>query len=276
MKLGVLVDISNTANEEIETKIREVAEYGFPTCQICCWNMSKFTDENASAINAACKKYGVEVSALWCGWEGPQEWNFVNGYHTLGLVPIAYRKTRIQNLKAGSDFAKKINVTDVATHMGFLPENPKTDEFEQVVIAIREVAEYCKQNGQYLLFETGQETPITLKRTIVKVGTDNLGINLDPANLIEYGKANPCDAVKVFGEYVRNVHGKDGDYPTDPDYLGRETRIGDGSVNYPNLIAALKSCGYDGPITIEREISGDQQKADIIYAKKFLEDIING
>lgn len=41
------------------------------------------------------------------------------------------------------------------------------------------------------MFETGQETPITLLRTILTVNTGNLGINLDPANLLLYGKAKP-------------------------------------------------------------------------------------
>ena len=34
----------------------------------------------------------------------------------------------------------------------------------------------------------------------------------------------------------------------------------------------LKAAGYDGPITIEREISGEQQEKDIILAR----DILNG
>lgn len=272
MEIGVIVTIEGNIDE----KIKAVHDYGMKSCQLNCWKMELYTDEKAAEVNAACEKYGVKVSALWAGWSGPSEWNFVNGYHTLGLVPIAYREQRIKDLKAGSDFAKKIGVTDVATHMGFLPENCKTDEYAQVVEAIREVAEYCKQNGQYLLFETGQETPVTLKRTIEKVATGNLGINLDPANLLLYGKANPCDAVDVFGEYVRNVHAKDGEYPTNGEFLGEEKRIGDGRVNFPLLIERLKAKGYDGPLTIEREISGDQQVKDIIYAKKFLEDIING
>jgi len=31
---------------------------------------------------------------------------------------------------------------------------------------MREVAEYCKRNGQNFRYETGQETPITLVRAI--------------------------------------------------------------------------------------------------------------
>lgn len=272
MELGVIVGMHEG---DIGERIKDVSEFGFKTCQISCWDMNKMTDENAEKIITATKKYGVKVSAFWCGWEGAAAWDFVDGYHTLGLVPLYYRKSRIQNLKQGSDFAKKIGVTDVATHMGFLPENCKTDEYSAVIEAIKEVALYMKQNGQNLLFETGQETPITLKRTIQTVGTGNLGINLDPANLLLYGKANPCDAVDIFGEYVKNVHAKDGEYPTDPFKLGEEKRIGDGRVNFPLLIKKLKEKGYDGPLTIEREISGEQQQKDIIYAKKFLEDILN-
>ena len=136
------------------------------------------------------------------------------------------------------------------------------------------MANYVKANGQYFLFETGQETPVTLLRTIEDIGTDNLGINLDPANLILYGKANPVDALDVFGKYVRDVHAKDGLYPTDGKHLGRETPLGEGKVDFPRLIAKLREVGYDGSLTIEREISGEQQLKDILRGKALLEELI--
>lgn len=272
MKIGTMVHLDTNVVE----KIKDVKKYGLESFQLCAWNHSLMTDEYVEKILSATKETGLEISAVWCGWSGEAHWNFVGGYHTLGIVPMFMREQRMKDLKLGFDFAKKLGVVDVVTHMGFLPENPTTDEFVSVVGAIKELAEYCKANGQYLLFETGQETPITLKRTILAVGTGNLGINLDPANLLLYGKANPCDAVDIFGDYVRGVHGKDGEYPTDPAYLGEEKRIGDGRVNFPVLISKLKEHGYDGSITIEREIDGDKQIEDILYAKTFLEEIING
>ena len=138
--------------------------------------------------------------------------------------------------------------------------------------------EKCKENGQNFLFETGQETPVTLKRAIQDiekaVGKGNVGINLDPANLIMYGKANPVDALEVFGEYVMGIHGKDGKYPTDGNHLGDEVPLGQGKVNYPAFVAKLKEIGYQGDITIEREISGEEQKKDIRMAKELLDKLI--
>lgn len=270
MRLGVLVPLSENIRDEF-VKLRDM---GFGCCQMVCWNMDLYSDDIAVKVCDASKELDIEITALWCGWSGPAVWNFQEGPATLGLVPVTYRHARIQDLKKGSDFAKKIGVIDVITHVGFLPENPSTTEFTDIVCAIRDIASYCKDNGQHFLFETGQETPVTLRRTIEAVGTENLGINLDPANLIVYGKANPVDALEVFGKYVRNIHGKDGCYPTDGNKLGEETPLGEGKVNYPAFVAKLKEIGYDGPITIEREISGEQQIKDIKAAKIYLESLI--
>ena len=266
MELGVMVNLS----ERLEEKLERLSELGFCSCQLSCWNMELYTDDIAAWILSLLARYGVRISTLWCGWSGPKQWNFTQGPLTLGLVPEQYREMRVQELVRGSDFAHKLGVEQIATHVGFIPENPNDAQYAATVTAVRTVAAHCKQNGQYFLFETGQETPVTLLRTITDVGLDNLGVNLDPANLILYGKANPVDALGVIGKYVRDVHAKDGCYPTDGRTLGQETALGDGQVNFPALIGGLKSLGYDGAITIEREIEGEQQIADIGKAKALL------
>jgi sugar phosphate isomerase/epimerase len=111
-------------------------------------------------------------------------------------------------------------------------------------------------------------------RAIRDVGLDNLGVNFDAANLILYGKANPVDAVESLAPYIQGVHAKDGLYPTSPERLGAEVPIGQGKVNFPLLIEQLKRIGYKNPLTIEREIRGEKQTADILAAKAFLEKLI--
>lgn len=271
-RIGAMVGY-NTDVDIIE-KFRKNQELGINSCQICIWNVSIFkSDEHAEKIKAAIAETGMNVSSLWAGWTGPCEWNFTAGPDTIGLVPVAYRFTRLNELKSASDFAEKIGVNQVVTHVGFIPENPSATEFNGTVAALRNLCGYMKQKGQYFLFETGQETPITLLRTIEAIGTGNLGVNLDTANPILYGKANPVDALDVFGKYVMDTHIKDGFYPTNGMYLGREARAGDGKANIPEVVRKLiVEYNYEGPFTIEREISGEQQTADIIHAKKLLED----
>ena len=132
-----------------------------------------------------------------------------------------------------SGFAHKVGVESITTHVGFIPENPKDPVYISLTDVLRVVATFCKVNGQSFWFETGQETPVTLLRTIEDIGAENLGVNLDPANLLMYGKANPADALDIIGEYVRGVHAKDGDYPTNGRKLGKEKPLGKGRVNFP-------------------------------------------
>jgi sugar phosphate isomerase/epimerase len=72
------------------------------------------------------------------------------------------------------------------------------------------------------------------------------------------------------------VHAKDGKYPVGGKRLGAEARIGEGKVNFPEFIKKLHEVGYDGPLTIEREISGEQQRLDIMNSINYLNEIIGG
>ena len=273
MKIGTCVRFRSVS--ALEEQLSLLQKYGFTTCQLLAWEPELWTDENAAVINELFPKYGVTISAFWCGWEGPKVWDFYDGQLTLGLVPPDYRQMRIKNLCDGADFAKKLGITDIVTHMGFIPENPYDPNFASFCVAVRVVANHLKANGQFLLFETGQETPVTMLRCFETVGTDNLGVNLDTANLILYGKANPVDSLDVFGKYVRNLHAKDGFYPTDGHHLGREVRVGQGKVDFPAFFRRLKELDYDSHVTIEYELAGDDRLDIILETRDYLQQIID-
>jgi len=271
LKLGLMVTLS----ENVSAAFEKVVSVGLETCQMQCWEPQILTPDLAKLVLQAQDRTGVRVSTFWAGSSGATVWNFKEGPTTIGLVPPATRAGRIEELKRGADFASNLGVTTITTHVGFIPENPSDDAYPPLVDAIRQVARHCADAGLGFDFETGQETPVTLLRTIDAVGTGNLGVNLDPANLILYGKANPVDALEVLGPYVRGVHAKDGLYPTDGDSLGRETPLGEGLVDFPMLIGQLKNrFHYGNPITIEREIEGDQQIADIRRAIELLDPLL--
>lgn len=267
LKLGVIVPLEGGPEEQM----KKVRDFGFPTCQVSCWTQDLFTSEMASELRSAAERYGIEITTIWVGLPGIYVWDLVEGPDTIGLVPLETREMRLRALKRGSDFAKLVGVESITTHVGFIPENPKDILYVSLIPLLQHVSKFCEENGQSFWFETGQETPVTLLRTIEDVSANNLGINLDPANLIMYGRGNPVDALDVIGKYVKGVHAKDGEYPTSGRELGKEKPLGEGRVNFPALISKLKSLGYRGAITIEREISGPQQIADIKRAKEILE-----
>jgi sugar phosphate isomerase/epimerase len=190
------------------------------------------------------------------------------------VVPPATRAGRVLEYQRAAEFASRIGTPSITTHVGFVPEDQNDPNYAGTVAALREIGLACQSHGLNFCFETGQETPVTLLRTIEDIGLPNLGINLDPANLIMYGKANPVDALDVFGKWVRDMHAKDGRYPTDGKHLGHEVAIGTGKVDFKALIGGLKQLGFNGRVTIEREISGPEQKADILAAIRYLQPLL--
>ncbi|MBE6625866.1 MAG: sugar phosphate isomerase/epimerase [Ruminococcaceae bacterium] len=267
-KIGVQVNFSKGVN--LTASFKNVIEMDITSCQLCIWDESMLTKEYADQVNEAVAATGIEITTVWAGWDGPCEWNFTDGPATIGLVPPAYRYSRLCALKKASEFARMIGVKKVVTHVGFIPENPDDPNFTGTVAALRDLCRFMSEREQYFLFETGQETPVTMLRTIQAIGMDNVGINFDTANLILYGKANTLDALDVFGQYVMETHIKDGLYPTDGMQLGAETPAGQGKANLPAVIKKLGELGYTGTLTIEREITGDQQKKDIAMARDLL------
>lgn len=267
MRLGVIIGVPR----DPDAAIKRVHDLGFPTCQV---TVREPIAEAAANLRHALDQYGVEATSAVCTGPAPEVYDFYQGPQTIGLVPRQYREQRIARFKSISDFAVQAKIGAVQGHCGFIPENPNDPLYQETVEAIRTVAAYCKHNGQNFRCETGQETPITLLRAIQDVGLDNVGVNFDAANLILYGKANPVEAVDILGPYIQGVHAKDGLYPTDPKKLGKEVAIGEGLVNFPSLIAKLKKIGYRNPLTIEREISGEKQTADILAAKAYLQKLI--
>lgn len=252
-----------------------VAEYGLLCTQVVSWNLELATLDIARTLKKRAADNNVRLTAIWGGYSGPQEWNFTKGPVTLGLVPCAYRAMRVLELKKWADFATEAGAPAIITHCGFLPENMTDPAFEEVLVAIQDVAGYCKKLGIEFWFETGQETPVTLLRFIQATGLDNLGINLDPGNLLMYGKGNPLDSLRVFGKYVKAVHTKDAFPPTDGNELGAAVVVGTGCVDYPRFLPALLDLGFTGDLTIEREITGEQQIKDILYTKDYLNKLLD-
>jgi len=266
LPIGVLVPLTEGPDDELA----KLVKLGLHSCQVCCWKPQMYTPKLGQTLTQASRRHGVSVTTLWAGYPGPAVWNFTDGPKTIGLVPAAYRAERVEALKAAARFAASIGLASITTHVGFIPEDPNDALFAATLEALRQVVETCRAEGVEFWFETGQETPVTLLRTIEALRRTGLGVNLDTANLILYGKANPVDALDVIGQFVRGVHAKDGLYPTDGDHLGKEVPLGQGKVDFPRFMARLRELGYGGAITIEREISGPQQVKDIQAAVELL------
>lgn len=176
----------------------------------------------------------------------------------------------------------------VTTHIGVIPEDKSCETYRLMQDACRELGEYAEKNGAYFAIETGPEPSARLKRFLDSLGTDGMAVNLDPANLVMVVGENPVGAVHNLKKYIVHTHAKDGIMlkQTDPkviyDFFAEggigdlrleeyflETPLGQGKVDFKAYLAALDEIGYEGYLTIEREVGADPIK-DIKEAVVFL------
>ena len=93
--------------------------------------------------------------------------------------------------------------------------------------------------------------------------------------MILYGTGEPIEALQKVGKFVRSVHCKDAKWAAEDKWgteWGQEVPLGEGDVGMETYLRTLKEIGYEGPLTIEREIpeNREQQKADIGHAATLL------
>jgi sugar phosphate isomerase/epimerase len=251
-------------------------ELGVPTIQLHTPSAASRTRERAKEFLARVTELGMKITVVFGGFEGESYADIPTVKRTVGLVPPETRAARLKEMKEIADFARLLGVDAVGLHIGFVPHDIGDPVYGEVLAIARELCDHCQSQDQRVHLETGQESADTLMKFLADTGCDNLFVNFDPANMILYGSGDPIDALKKVGRYVRSVHCKDAKWAARPgEEWGAEVPLGQGDVGMERFLRTLQEIGYEGPLTIEREIPQDpqRQKQEIGAGLRLLEEI---
>jgi L-ribulose-5-phosphate 3-epimerase len=205
-----------------------------------------------------------------------------------GFMVADDNPARIERSKRAMDEALGLGTTVITTHIGVVPHDKDNPRYAVMADACGQLARHGHSLGATFAIETGPETGVMLRRFIDDVGEGvGLGVNFDPANLVMVCQDDVIEAVTALGPFIVHTHAKDG-VNTDPtvnpevtygaiptpegvEQWGgfKEVPLGEGSVPWPEYLAALKAQNFDGYLCIEREC-GDDPTADIVTAVNFL------
>lgn len=218
---------------------------------------------------------GLEISAL-CGDLG-------KGFGNRELNPVL-----IEQSKRIIDLAKELGTDIVTTHIGVIHSDKNHERYKIMQEACFELAAYADSCQAHFAVETGPETSLTLKGFLDELGSTGVAVNLDPANLVMVTGDDPVKAVENLKKYIVHTHAKDGRklLDRDPEIIYGvseaemlhdtafiELPLGEGDVPFPAYLTALKNVGYNGYLTIEREV-GENPKADIVTAAEYLKKLM--
>lgn len=276
MKIGTLIESFKT---DFFTALKKAGALGVRGIQVYADSAVNpgLSDKEISEIKKAVEGEGLEFSAL-CGDFG------------CGMFYDPALKSEIEREKRVLELAKKLGTDIVTTHIGVVPEDKNTPQYESMHRVCRELAEFADTLGGHFAVETGPESAELLKSFLDDLGSRGVSVNLDPANLVMCAGDDPVKAVYTLRDYIVHTHAKDGVQLRKadtkrlyaPKYYGLEPEewdcilevpLGEGGVDWPKYIAALKDIGYDGYLTIEREV-GETPERDIEAAVSFLQRFI--
>lgn len=283
-KIGVIVDSFQLGVKEGLLKAKKVGADGVQMYAV------KGELDPANLSPAARKEWkayieslGLDISAL------------VGDLGGHGFQDPAENRAKIDKSKRIMELGLELGTNIITTHIGIVPNDKNGRVYETMHNACEELAKYANEMNAFFAIETGPETSAHLKSFLDGLGTKGVAVNFDPANMVMVTGDDPVQGVYTLKDYIVHTHAKDGIKLSDVDPRDvygdygyevqlnhediakmaesgpgfREVPLGEGSIDWAAYLRALQEIGYNGYLTIEREV-GTNPEGDISKAVEFL------
>lgn len=177
---------------------------------------------------------------------------------------------RVAATKEAMDFAYKLGCGTVVNHVGQLPSSQEGPDWELLVETLADIGAHGQHAGSTLTARTGAESGEDLAALIAALPQGALGVDLDPGRLIVNGHSVE-DAAIALGKNVLHVHATDGVRDL-AQGRGTQTLLGQGAVDFPELLGMLEEQGYRGYFTVERPLAenpASEIRQSVDYLRSF-------
>ena len=152
MKFGTLVRLNSIDNcDDCFSKVKDL---GLESCQLV-FKPEKYNESDAEIIIEAAKKNNIEISAFFAGYKDDfTSWDIMYDYRNAGLNSVAFAESRLKYLIDALPFVNKLGVTDMIIHAGFVPNDPFSPEYAELLCKIKILVDRAKKYNVNILFET--------------------------------------------------------------------------------------------------------------------------
>ena len=185
--------------------------------------------------------------------------------HGLTAVSLAghsdlVSETGIAEFRKALNIAQKLGISYVTTSTGGHDASSGgslEDQRNHFLSHIRPAADEAAAMGITICLETHGgllASGMIAKKLIEDIGKENIGINYDPGNVIFYGGVRPEEDIQTSADAVKHMHCKD---QIGGPGVWNFPQVGTGEVDFATIFAALDKAGFDGPVSIEIEFTGE-------------------
>lgn len=171
---------------------------------------------------------------------------------------------RLAALREAMQFTYRLGATVLCVPSGRCPEELSSPAGQLWREVLSDLARYGNHVGVTLALTPSGESPERLKQLLAGIQTGPLGIDFDPAQCVLLGLSS-TEALRNLYGIVQHVQLRDG-----VRHLaggGEEMPVGQGAVDWVELLALLSEMEYPGWLTAIRH-TGDDRPRDILRALK--------
>ena len=172
-----------------------------------------------------------------------------------GYDSMADLGPRIEATKAAMELAHGLGTTVVVNRVGLIPSDTNSDGWRLLVEVLDELGRHGNRVGATLAAETGSESGEQMGRLLDHLPEGYLSVDFNPGDLVA-GGFDPIETLTPLGPHVIHVHATDG--ICDRAALrGSQVPVGQGSVDFPAVLASLDEHRYTGYFTMQHAGGND-------------------
>ena len=176
------------------------------------------------------------------------------------------------DIKSAIDLCKKLGGTSVLVVAGRVNKNVAYDaNYREWFKRLKENAPYAEEQGIDLLVENVWNnfllSPLEMARFIDEIGSPRVGVYFDVGNVVRFGF--PDQWIRILGSRIKKLDIKEYSRKLQENEglrKGFQVEIGDGDVDYPAVVQALKEVNYAGWATAEVP-GGDRERLAFVAAR---------
>lgn len=208
------------------------------------------TREEIEAVGAMARANKIELYSVASGLY----WSYPLTSNNQAVCEKAKRIVKKQLETASWLGCDTILVIPGSVGIDFMPDSEVIEydvAYERALLLMNELKGYAERLQVAIGLENVWNkfllSPLEMRDFIDKIGSEFVGAYLDVGNVVSNGY--PEHWIKILGNRIRKVHFKD--YRKDAGGLGGFVDLLAGDVDYPAVMAALRSIDYTGWVTAE-------------------------
>ncbi|MHC4672027.1 MAG: sugar phosphate isomerase/epimerase family protein [Planctomycetota bacterium] len=255
----------------IADAVKSAREAGFAAIEPTLEAQGKLTpqtdESNCRKLGQVIRDAGLQVASLACGlfWET---------YYTSPHPQVRERAYKLT--LAGMDRARWLGAPVLMVVPGILWRGRSRtfevgydDALARSCDTLRQLAYEAEARGIIIALENVWNhflvSPVEMRQFIDRISSSWVGVYFDIGNVLRYGV--PQDWINILGRQIARVHLKD--FKLEVGNADGFCPLGEGDVDFPAVMAALKNIGYDGPLTYEGpgDLKDISQRIDRIIAQ---------